>query len=118
MNPVRISLPLIRIRAGAFFQPLLIPLPEATSRFAGTVRDRFPPCLWRSPWCKCGVTSKTVSVDVPAKALLRLESFFKDFTAAVDRAKKQMRRDQAEIERLKTETRLMLAELKALALSE
>ena len=59
------------------------------------------------------MTSKTVSVNLPAKAMLRLESFFKDFTAAVDRAQKQMRRDQAEIERLKTETRRMLAELKA-----
>ena len=77
-------------------------------------RPRFPSCTRRGRWYKSGMTSKTVSVDVPAKTILKLESFFKEFTAAVDHAKKQMRRDQAEIDQLKVETRMMLAELKAL----
>ena len=58
--------------------------------------------------------AKTRTIEIPAKTATRLDVFLKEFIAAVDQAQKQMRRDQAEINRLKAETRTMLAELKTL----
>ena len=60
------------------------------------------------------MTTKTMTVEIPPKEAARLVTFFKDFTAAVDLAKKQMSRDQTEINRLKAETRALLAALKAI----
>ena len=60
------------------------------------------------------MTTKRTTLDIPAKEAARLGSFLKQFVAAVDRAKKAMKRDQAEIDRLKAETRAVLAELKTI----
>lgn len=60
------------------------------------------------------MATKTVTLEIPAKAAARLDAFLKEFIVAADRAQKEMRRDQAEINRLKAETRSMLAELKTL----
>ena len=57
---------------------------------------------------------KTTTFEIPEKEAARLGIFLKQFVAAVDRARKQMKRDQAEINRLKEETRAVLAELKAM----
>ena len=54
------------------------------------------------------------TLEIPKKEAARLATFLKQFVAAVDRARKQMKRDQAEINRLKAETRAVLAELKAM----
>jgi len=59
------------------------------------------------------MTTKTTTLEIPAKEAARLGAFLKKFVAAVDIARKQMKRDQAEIDRLKAETRAVLAELKA-----
>ena len=60
------------------------------------------------------MTSKTAMLEIPPKTAAKLGDFFRTFTAAVDAAQKRMQRDQAEINRLKTETRSMLTEIKAL----
>ena len=60
------------------------------------------------------MTTKMTTLEIPAKEAARLGSFLKQFVAAVDRAKKAMKRDQAEIDRLKAETRAVLAELKTI----
>jgi hypothetical protein len=60
------------------------------------------------------MTTKSMTVEIPPKEAARLGSFLKQFVAAVDQAKKQMSRDQAEIDRLKAETRALLVELKAI----
>ena len=60
------------------------------------------------------MTSKTMTVEIPAKEAAKLGSFLKQFVAAVDRAKRRMKRDQAEIDRLKAETRAVLTELKGM----
>ncbi len=53
-------------------------------------------------------------MDIPPREAAKLTAFLKTFVAAVDKARKQMGKDQVEIDRLKVETRAMLAELKAL----
>ena len=53
-------------------------------------------------------------MEIPAKEAAKMEGFLKAYVTAVDKAKKRMRRDQAEIDRFKAETRAILAELKAL----
>lgn len=58
------------------------------------------------------MATKTVTLEIPAKEAAKMEGFLKSFAGAVDRARRQMKRDQAEIDRLKAETRAMLAELK------
>ncbi len=60
------------------------------------------------------MTTKTTTLEIPAKEAAKLGNFLKQFVAAVDRAKKEMKRDQAEIDRLKAETRAVLAELKTI----
>lgn len=60
------------------------------------------------------MTSKTATLEIPPKDAAKLAGFLKAFVSAVDAAKKRMQRDQAEIDRLKAETRAMLAEIKAL----
>ncbi|MBI2925196.1 MAG: hypothetical protein HYY24_05775 [Verrucomicrobia bacterium] len=60
------------------------------------------------------MTSKTVTLEIPAKQAAKMEGFLKAYVAAVDKAKKRMRRDQVEIDRFKAETGAILAELKAL----
>jgi hypothetical protein len=55
------------------------------------------------------MTTKTTTLEIPAKEAAKLGSFLKQFVAAVDRAKKEMKRDQAVIDRLKAETRAILA---------
>ena len=55
-----------------------------------------------------------MTVEIPAKEAAKLGSFLKQFVAAVDRAKRRMKRDQAEIDRLKAETRAVLTELKGM----
>jgi hypothetical protein len=60
------------------------------------------------------MTSKTMTMELPVKEAAKLEAFLHDFTAAVDRARKQMRKDQAEIDRLKASTRAKLNALRAM----
>jgi len=60
------------------------------------------------------MTGETAILEIPPKDAAKLDGFLGSFVAAVDAARKRMQRDQAEIERLKAETRAMLAEIEAL----
>jgi hypothetical protein len=60
------------------------------------------------------MATKTMTLEIPVSDAARLRTFLKEFVVAADRARKQMQRDQAEIDRLKASTRVMLAELKAM----
>lgn len=54
------------------------------------------------------------TLEIPAKEVAKVRTFLRQFVAAADIAHKEMRRDQAEIDRLKAETRAVLAELKTI----
>lgn len=56
---------------------------------------------------------KTTSLDVTPDEAAALEGAIAKLVAKIKRATKQMKSDQAEIDRLKAETRAMLAKLKA-----
>ena len=56
---------------------------------------------------------KSIHLGLTADEAARLEAAIDELLAGMKRAAKQMKSDQAQIERLKAETRAMLAELKA-----
>ena len=60
------------------------------------------------------MATKTVTLEIPADTAAQFQATIKDLIAKIDRARKHMKRDQAEIERLKAHTRETLAELKAM----
>lgn len=57
---------------------------------------------------------KSVTVEIPANEAAEFKALIKELVAKMDRARKRMKRDQAEIERLKAKTHATLAELKAM----
>jgi len=60
------------------------------------------------------MATKTVTLEIPANEAGQFETLIKELVAKMDRARKQMKRDQAEIDRLKARTQATLAELKAM----
>jgi hypothetical protein len=56
---------------------------------------------------------KSIQLGLTADEAAGLEAAIDELVAGMKLAAKQMKRDQAQIERLKAETRAMLAELKA-----
>ena len=59
------------------------------------------------------MSSKTLSLDLPASEAERVEAAIRHCVLEMDRARKRMKQDQAKIDRLKAKTRGLLAELKA-----
>jgi chaperonin cofactor prefoldin len=60
-----------------------------------------------------GKVEKPIQLGLTTDETAELEAAIDDLLAEMKRAAKQMKSDQAQIERLKAETRAMLAELKA-----
>jgi hypothetical protein len=60
------------------------------------------------------MATKTITLEIPANNAVKFETMIRELVAKMDRARKQMKRDQAEIDRLKARTRATLAELKAM----
>jgi predicted nucleic acid-binding Zn-ribbon protein len=59
------------------------------------------------------MTSKSLTLEVPKNEAAKIEATLKEFAAQMERGLKRMKNDQVEIEKLKAQTRAMLAELKA-----
>jgi hypothetical protein len=59
------------------------------------------------------MTSKSLTLEVPKNEAAKIEATLKEFAARMERGLKRMKNDQVEIEKLKAQTRAMLAELKA-----
>ena len=57
---------------------------------------------------------QAATLEIPPSDAAKLGGFLKAFVTAADAAERRMQRDQTEIDRLKAETRAMLAEIKAL----
>ena len=56
---------------------------------------------------------KTIKIEVPADEVVQIQTAIQECIAEMQRANERMKKDQAEIERLKAKTRAMLAELEA-----
>lgn len=54
---------------------------------------------------------KTIEVEVPADEAAQVQAEIQHYFEEIERANERMKKDQAEIERLKGRTRAMLAEL-------
>ena len=54
------------------------------------------------------MSSKTMTVEIPARDAAKLGNFLKQIVSALDQAKKRMRRDQVEIDPLNAETPAVL----------
>ena len=59
------------------------------------------------------IVDKTLTSDVTPEEANNIQAAIEDTRAEIARAMEQMEKDQAEIEQLKAETRLMLRDLKA-----
>ena len=56
---------------------------------------------------------KTIKFEVPVDEAVQVQAAMQECIAEMQRANERMKKDQAEIERLKAKTRAMLAELEA-----
>jgi len=60
------------------------------------------------------MTTKTATLEIPASEAAEVLSVIKELIGRMDRTRRQMKRDQVVIDRLKAETRAKLANLKAM----
>ena len=58
------------------------------------------------------MTSKSLVLELQKSEAAKLEAALKECVSELERARKRMRIDQGEINRLKAETRAMLAQIK------
>lgn len=56
---------------------------------------------------------KPINIEITANQAARLHDAFRECIAEIKRAREAMKKDQVEIERLKAETRSILAQVKA-----
>lgn len=59
------------------------------------------------------MTTKSLTLEVPKAEAAKMDAAIKECISEMERARKRMKNDQAEIDRLKAQTRAMLAQMKA-----
>lgn len=59
------------------------------------------------------MASKTMALDIPKQEAAKIDAAIRECVTEMEHARKRMKQDQAEIDRLKAQTRALLSGMKA-----